>query len=315
MFGVWVGHNREYGVVDRQPPIGPRHSECLRLRRLCGALLRTAILVFFLLCVAVVQEAAPGDQVRLRLATTTSVENSGLLPYILPAFEHSANVKVDVVAVGTGAALTLAKNGDADAVLVHDPVAEERFVSEGFGVNRREVMRNHFVLVGPKEDPAGVRSARNASDAFRRVALKSLPFVSRGDSSGTHRKELSVWKLAGLSPSAPWYQEAGQGMGATLQMASEKQAYCLTDRGTFDSYAGKLELVVLLESAAEFLNVYSVIAVNPARFQHVHFREAMKLITWLTSPEGRLAITSYRRNGRSLFTPSDSTAVSVTGTR
>lgn len=285
--------------------------------RACGrrALRQVSLLLLFVAGAAHAPVAWSADRVRLRLATTTSVENSGLLPYILPAFEHSANVKVNVVAVGTGAALTLARNGDADAVLVHDPAAEERFVSEGFGVNRREVMRNYFVLVGPKDDPAGVRSAKDAANAFRRVARQGLPFVSRGDSSGTHKKELSVWKLTGLSPSAPWYLDIGQGMGATLQMASEKQAYCLTDRGTFESYAGKLDLAILLESAAAFLNVYSVIAVNPARYPHAHFPEAMQLIAWLTSPDGRLAIASYRRDGRSLFTPSDSTATSMTGAR
>ncbi len=241
---------------------------------------------------------------RIRLATTTSTDNSGLLAVLLPPFEQKYDVKVDVIAVGTGKALKLGENGDVDVVLVHAPEAEKEFVDKGYGINRRDVMYNDFVLVGPRDNPARVKKNSTAAEAFKTIALAKAPFVSRGDDSGTNKKEKKIWELAGVEPEGKWYMEAGQGMGAVLQIADEKRAYTLTDRGTWLAYAGKLDLAILLEGDPELFNPYGIIAVNPGVYPYVNYTGAMQLIDWITSPEGQKIIGDFKKNGQALFVPS-----------
>jgi len=243
-------------------------------------------------------------ETRVRLATTTSTDNSGLLSVVLPPFEQKYDLKVDVIAVGTGRALKLGENGDVDAVLVHARDAEEEFISKGFGVNRRDVMYNDFVVVGPKSDPAGIKEAPSAHKALALIEKTAAPFVSRGDDSGTHKKELKLWWAASIEPKGAWYVEAGQGMGAVLQMADEKQAYTLTDRGTWIAFAQKLDLAILSEGDPDLFNSYGIIAVNPALHGHVKYMEAMLLIAWFTSPEGQRLIADFKKDGQALFVPS-----------
>ncbi len=245
------------------------------------------------------------EPMRVRLATTTSTENSGLLAALLPPFEKRHGVKVDVIAVGTGKALRLAENGDVDVVLVHAREAEERFVAAGFGVGRRDVMHNDFVIVGPAADPAGIAGSRDAAKAFQAIARARAPFVSRGDESGTHQREKALWRAAGVQPAPPWYREVGHGMGGTLTVASEKQAYTLADRGTWTACRRKVELVLLCEGDPLLANPYGIIAVNPQRHGHVRFAEAMKLIEFVTSPEGRQIIAGFRVDGEQLFFPAE----------
>ena len=245
----------------------------------------------------------PASERVIRMATTTSTENSGLLGWLLPPFEKACGCSVRVVSVGTGAALKLGANGDADLVLVHARAAEDRFVAAGHGIDRRDVMYNDFVLVGPKADPAGVRSAGNAAAALKAVAGRQQRFVSRGDDSGTHQMELDLWKSAGGLPKWVGYLSAGRGMGEVLTMASELQAYALTDRGTWASMRGRLELAVLSEGDPALANPYGVIAVNPARHPGINARGARELIDWLTSPEGQARIASYKAGGETLFFP------------
>ena len=237
------------------------------------------------------------------MATTTSTDNSGLLEVLLPPFEKATGIRVDVIAVGTGKALKLGEGGNVDVVLVHAREAEDAFVSAGFGVNRRDVMHNDFVVVGPREDPAGIRGTARADDGFRAIAGRGAPFVSRGDDSGTHKKEKALWKEAGITPSPPWHMETGQGMGHTLIVANEKRAYCLADRGTAIAFRQKLDLEVLLEGDPRLFNPYGIIAVNPARHPHTRYREAMRLIAWVTSPDGQRIIGEFRKEGEVLFHP------------
>ncbi len=240
---------------------------------------------------------------RIRLATTTSTDNSGLLAALLPPFEEKYGVRVDVIAVGTGRALKLGENGDVDVVLVHAREAEDEFIEKGFGINRRDVMHNDFVLVGPESDPARIRQAPSASGALTTIAEAEAPFISRGDDSGTHKKELTLWQAAEIRPEGDWYVEAGQGMAAALHMADEKRAYTLVDRGTWIAFAHKLELTALFEGDPDMFNPYGIIAVNPSLHPHVNHTGAMRLITWITSPEGQKAIGSYKMKGERLFTP------------
>ena len=242
-------------------------------------------------------------QEHLRLATTTSTENSGLLGSLLPTFEEAFHLEVDVVAVGSGQALKLAENGDADVVLSHAPVLEEAFVANGFGVNRRGVMYNDFVIVGPPGDPAGIRGAKSAVEALRTIAAKQAPFLSRGDESGTHVKEKELWAAAGITPSGAWYRSAGVGMGQLLQMADETGAYTLTDRGTYVSRKQKGDLVIVVENDPRLFNPYSIIATNPARHPTAKYIAAMQLIAWMTSPEGQRRIAAFQIEGKSLFVP------------
>jgi tungstate transport system substrate-binding protein len=261
---------------------------------------------------------------RLRLATTTSTDNSGLLSVLLPPFEKKFDMKVDVIAVGTGAALKLGENGDADVLLVHAPSREKSFVDAGFGVNRRNVMYNDFVIIGPKVDPAGIRGENDASKALAEIDRKGSLFISRGDDSGTHIKEQALWEASGVTlkevkkmitkkgkdrevqyigPEGKWYLSIGQGMGAVLMMADEKNAYTLTDRGTYLAYKDKLDLDILSQGDKRLFNPYGIIAVNPDRFKQINYFGAMDLIAWMTSVEGQKIIGAFRIAGEVLFHP------------
>lgn len=245
-----------------------------------------------------------GQDASITMATTTSTENSGLLSVLIPPFEEKTGIRVDVISVGTGAAIRLAENGDVDLILVHAPAAEERFVEAGFGVNRRSVMHNDFVLLGPSSDPAEIRGMEFASSALKKISTSGeVSFISRGDDSGTHKKELSIWSSAGIEPKGRWYKEAGQGMGAVLNLSSEIGGYTLSDRGTYISQRSQISLDVLVEGDPLLYNPYSVIAVNPAVHRHVKYESAMRLIAWMTSPEGQEIIGSYTMQGEVLFYP------------
>ncbi len=258
-----------------------------------------ALSVSLLLMSTVIYAAEP---VHLKLATTTSTENSGLLNVLLPPFEELFNLKVDVIAVGTGAAIKLGENGDADVLLTHDPEAEDKFIQEGHGVNRRDVMYNDFIVLGPSSDPAKIKGIKDVVAAFTNIAKEQAFFVSRGDASGTDVKEKKIWQIAGIKPEK-WYLEAGQGMGATLQIAEEKQAYVLCDRATFLAYKDKIGLEILCEGDPLLFNPYSIMAVNPARYPETKYIEAMELIAWVTSVPGQKIIREYQIEGETLFTP------------
>jgi len=256
-----------------------------------------------LLTLALMSSAAMAVE-HLKLSTTTSTDNSGLLAELHPAFEQKFNVKVDVIAVGTGKALKLGSNGDVDVVFVHAPQAELQFVQQGHFIDRTAVMHNDFVLVGPEADPARIASAANAAGAMIRIANAKADFVSRGDDSGTHKKEIALWENANLStPSGSWYIAAGQGMGAVLKIADEKQGYALTDRGTQIAYAEKMSLKVLFEGDEVLFNPYHVMAVNPARHNHVNYDLAKKYIEFVSGPEGQAIIKNFRLHGQPLFHP------------
>jgi tungstate transport system substrate-binding protein len=242
----------------------------------------------------------------LTLSSTTSTEDSGLFGHIIPRFQAATGIDVHVVAVGTGQALAIGTRGDADALLVHDRAGEDKFVADGYGIDRRDVMYNDFVIVGPKSDPAGLRSLKEARRAFAQIAARGAPFASRGDDSGTNRMELRLWQSGGITQqarSAAWYRELGQGMGPTLNVAAGLNAYTLTDRATWANFKNRQELEILLEGDPALLNPYGSILVNPARFPHVRAAEARTWHEWLTSKAGLDAITSYRINGEQLFFP------------
>ena len=254
--------------------------------------------LFFFYC-AVCLQAEP-----IRLATTTSTENSGLLQVLIPHFKKQTGYEVHVLSVGTGQALRMGKDGNVDVVLVHAPKAERRFVEAGFGVNRRSVMGNDFVFVGPENDPAGIRGERDAVKALQKIARGKHIFVSRGDDSGTHKKELSLWKKANWKLGETWYREAGQGMGRVLQMADELNAYTISDRGTWLVLRSKLFLKLLAEGDPALDNPYSMIAVNPARYPSINYLGAMSLIAWMTSVEGQNHIHNFQLESQPLFIPS-----------
>lgn len=243
--------------------------------------------------------------VHIKLATTTSTENSGLLDVLLPPFEKKYNIKVDVIAVGTGAALKLAENGDVDVVLVHSRQAEDKLVEEGYGINRRDVMHNDFIIVGPDEDPAGIKGQKDAVLSLIKIvhSPNKVFFISRGDNSGTHLKELELWKSAKIVPEGNWYLEIGQGMEAALLVANEREGYILSDRGTYLATKDKIDLVILSEGDPRLYNPYGIIAVNPASHPHVKYIEAMQLIAWFTSCEGQKIIRDFKVNGEVLFYP------------
>lgn len=243
------------------------------------------------------------DPATLRLATTTSTENSGLLKVIIPKFEAVSGLKVHVISVGTGKAMKLGENGDVDVVLVHSRPDEDRFVAAGFGVERRDVMYNDFILVGPAADPAKVRGLKDVIAALRRIRDSKETFVSRGDDSGTDKMEKSYWGVVGRRPEGRQYLSAGQGMGEVLTMAGNLRAYTLTDRATYGAYRTRVGLDVLVEGDARMFNPYGVIAVNVARYPDVNFKGAMQFIEWITGEEGRRAITDFRVNGEQLFFP------------
>lgn len=240
---------------------------------------------------------------RLRMATTTSTENSGLLGVLNPPFERYNDAAVDVIAVGTGKALRLARNGDVDLVLVHAPEVEKQFVNQGFGIDRQIVMHNDFVLLGPKSDPAGVKNASNIADALKLIGEAKAPFVSRGDGSGTHIKEQAIWEAAGIEPTGAHYLSIGQGMGAALQISDNKKAYTLSDRGTYIAYRARLDLVILHQGDPRLVNPYHVIAVNPERHPHINYQLARRYIDFIAGPQGQTLIAGFRTKGQQLFYP------------
>jgi tungstate transport system substrate-binding protein len=240
----------------------------------------------------------------ITLASTTSTDQSGLFGFLLPKFEAKTGIKVKVVALGTGQALDAGRRGDADVLLVHDRPAEDKFVAEGAGVERRDVMYNDFIVVGPKADPSKVKGAKDAIAAFRSIAAGVTPFVSRGDKSGTQSAELRLWKEAGIDPKT-WagYKEAGSGMGPTLNMAAGLGAYTLSDRGTWLSFKNRQDLEIIYAGDKRLFNPYGVMLVNPSHHPHVKKEAGMKFIDWITSAEGQDAIASFNINGEQLFFP------------
>jgi tungstate transport system substrate-binding protein len=272
----------------------------MRLRA-SKALLASLAVVFAL--VTTWSSLAHSQEVRLRLATTTSTENTGLLNVLLPPFEQKNNCKVDVISVGTGKALKLGERGDADVVLVHARKAEDKFVADGFGVDRRDVMHNDFVILGPENDPAGAKGDKDPADVFKKIAEKGSPFISRGDESGTHVKEKEMWEAAGVAQKGPWYMESGQDMGATLVMANEKLAYTLCDRATWLAFKDKSPLKIISEGDPRLYNPYGVIAVNPQKNPHVKYDLAKAFIEYITSEEGQKIIGDFKKNGELLFFP------------
>lgn len=237
------------------------------------------------------------------VATTTSVQASGLLDVILPPFESARGITIKVVAVGTGAALKLGQNGDADVVIVHAKEAELEYVANGYGVDRTEFMYNEFVIIGPSNDPAGIKGMDDAAKALARIASSKSAFISRGDNSGTHMKELSLWKAAGVKPEGSWYVEIGQGMAECLMMAQEKGAYTLTDTATYFAFKSKPSLPILVRGDIRLRNIYSVIATNPKQILGVNYKGASALIAWIKSPECQKLIADYKKDGQVLFHP------------
>lgn len=242
----------------------------------------------------------------ITVASTTSTQNSGLFDFILPKFTAKSGIEVRVVAVGTGQAIRNAKNGDADVLFVHHRPSEEAFVADGYGVKRLDVMMNDFVLIGPVDDPAEVDEANNGPEALAAIAAYEAPFVSRGDDSGTHKRELGLWKAAGIDPKAAsgtWYREAGAGMGATLNMAAGMGAYALSDRGTWIAFKNKTGLDIVFQGGENLANPYGVILVRKDRFPHVKAEAGQTFIDWLVSDEGQNAIASFHVQGEQLFFP------------
>jgi len=237
----------------------------------------------------------------IKMATTTSTYESGLLDYILPPFEEKCNVKIHIISVGTGKAIKLGENGDVDIILVHARKAEDKFVSDGYGVNRQDVMYNDFIILGPQNDPATISGLKDINEVLRRIYNAKYTFVSRGDDSGTDKKEKSLWSKAGLNPAGSWYLETGQGMSATLRIADEKDAYVMLDRATYLFNKGKIRLKKLAEGNKDLLNFCGVIAVNPHKHPHVNYKLSVALIEWLISGECREMISKYTINGSQLF--------------
>ncbi len=263
-------------------------------------------LAMFVAGIVLATGAAHGETQAITVASTTSTQNSGLFEYLLPKFTADTGVEVHVVAVGTGQAIRIATNGDADVLLVHHPASERKFVADGFGLARRPVMHNDFVLVGPGDDPAGVRGISDIAAALRRIGEGEQVFVSRGDDSGTHKKELELWGAAAFDPrpaSGGWYRESGSGMGATLNAASAMPGYTLTDRASWVSFGNKGELEILVEGDPRLHNPYAAIVVNPERHPHVRASEAQTFVDWLTSARGQKAIAAFRVDGQQLFFP------------
>ncbi|MBM4300004.1 MAG: extracellular solute-binding protein [Deltaproteobacteria bacterium] len=259
-----------------------------------------------LLGLATVLAAGSGwAETRIKCASTTSTQNSGLFDYLLPIFEKKTGIKVDVVAVGTGASIEIGRRGDADVVMVHARDLEVQAVAEGAFVNRHDLMYNDFVIIGPANDPLKIKGMKSALDAFKKIAAQGTEFVSRGDKSGTHTKELAIWKTAGLDPKGQkWYLEVGQGMEKAQRIADEKRAYTLTDRGTWLATKDKLEMLVALEGDPVLFNQYGVMAVNPEKHNQVKYKESMAFVDWLISPEGQKAIGDFKdKHGNQLFIP------------
>jgi len=241
----------------------------------------------------------------LRLATTTSTQDSGLLDVLLPAFTFDTGWEVDVIAVGSGAAMEMGENGEADVLLVHSPAAEREFVAAGHGPERYDVMYNDFVIVGPKDDPAGIADAADPVEAMKTLSEKKAAFISRGDDSGTHKKELSLWEKAGITPTGDWYISAGQGMGAVLTMANDQLAYTIADRATWLTYEADTDLAIVSEGDASLFNQYGVIVVDPAKNEQINAQGALDFQTWILGEKAQTLIGEYgvAEFGQVLFTP------------
>ena len=262
------------------------------------------VLTGLLLVVANVATAAGADR-SIVVASTTSTQDSGLFGYLLPLFKQETGIDVKVIAQGTGQALDTARRGDADVVFVHAKPQEEKFLAEGYGVERFDVMYNDFVLIGPKSDPAGIKG-KDIETALKTIEEKAAPFVSRGDRSGTHVAELALWKLAGIdiaTAKGAWYREIGQGMGAALNTANAMGAYVLSDRGTWISFRNKSDLQIVVEGDKRLFNQYGVMLVNPEKYPHVKKEAGQAFIDWLISPEGQATIANYKIEGQQLFFP------------
>ena len=274
------------------------------MQSVAGRVWRLAILAGAVLLAAGVYGCSSGSD-ELILATTTSTQDSGLLDALIPQFEKEHDYKVKTIAVGSGEALRLAGEGEADVVLAHSPKAEEDFMAAGNGESRLVVMHNDFIIVGPVDDPAGIKGATNAGDAFKKIATAEALFLSRGDQSGTNTKELSLWTSAGIQPSGTWYQETGQGMGATLNVASDKQGYTLSDRGTYLAQKANLDLELLVEGDKALFNQYHVIVVDPKKHSNVNAEGARAFASFITSPTVQATIAQFgvKQYGQALFIP------------
>jgi len=270
---------------------------------------KTQILRFVAALVVSVTAALPlsaKEKKSIILQSTTSTQNSGLFDYILPMFKRDTGVDVHVVAVGTGQALKNGRSGDGDVLLVHARRAEEKFVAQGYGTARFDVMYNDFVIVGPGSDPAKIAGTTDVVAALRKIAAQKAPFASRGDDSGTHKKELQLWQKTGVDvskSSGGWYRETGSGMGATLNIAGGMNAYALTDRATWIAFENKGDMKIVTQGDKRLFNPYGVILVNPEKHPHIHVAEGKAFIAWLTGKTGQSAIASYRRGGKQLFFP------------
>lgn len=250
--------------------------------------------------------AQAADDRFITVASTTSTQSSGLFEHLLPRFEDKTGVDVRVVAVGTGKAIQMAEAGDADVLFVHHKPSEEKFVAQGYGLERRDVMYNDFVIVGPAADPAGISGGKDAAAALEKIAAAKAPFASRGDDSGTNKAELALWKTAGVDvsgASGDWYRATGSGMGATLNTAAGMGAYALTDRGTWLNFKNRGDLKVLVEGDSTLFNQYGIIVVNPEKHPHVKLEDAQAFADWIVSPEGQQAIADYKIGGEQLFFP------------
>jgi tungstate transport system substrate-binding protein len=268
--------------------------------------MRRALLTLAAMSALALSLPAQAQDKFITVASTTSTEQSGLFGYLLPIFKEKTGIEVRVVAQGTGQALQTGAKGDADVVFVHDTVAEEKFMAEGFGVDRREVMYNDFVIVGPKSDPAKVMGSKDTVASLKKIAEAKAPFASRGDKSGTHAAELRLWQIAGIDPTTgkgSWYRETGSGMGPTLNTSSAMNAYALADRGTWLNFKNRGDLVIAVEGDKQLFNQYGVMLVNPAKHPHVKKDMGQAFIDWVTSVEGQRTIANYKINGEQLFFP------------
>ncbi len=259
---------------------------------------------FVLIMGFLITNQAIADESLLRLATTTSTANSGLMDFLLPKFTAETAIEVHLIAVGTGKALRLGREGDVDIVLVHARSAEDAFIEGGYGVDRADVMYNDFIIVGPASDPAGATSSDTVAQVLQHIHASEQPFISRGDDSGTHKRELILWQSSGKAPTGSWYREVGQGMGKTLQIANEVDGYTMTDRGTWLAYQAKLDIKLLFEDDPPLFNPYGIIAVNPERHPDVNYAGAVRLVKWITSPAVQEMIGEFKIRGQQLFVPS-----------
>ncbi len=266
--------------------------------------MRRTFASLFVLAALTLGAVTPAAARDIKMATTTSTENSGLLKVLLPKYEAKCNCKVQVISVGSGKAMELGKNGDVDVLLVHARESDDKFVAEGHGVNRKDVMYNDFILVGPQSDPAGIKQQKSIIDAFKQLGEGKSKFISRGDNSGTDQMEKSYWKQAGILPKGAWFVSAGLGMGEVLTMAGEMQGYTLSDRATYGAYRAKTGLDIVLAGDQKMFNPYGIIAVNPKKYPTLNYDGAMDLVNWITSNEGQKAIADFKVSGEQLFFPS-----------